>query len=72
MNADKRRHKNIDETAQAERAAIDADLAGMAEDEEYQAEAELIMREFAHSDWEAFQAAEREYAGDEKPVNEPT
>ena len=47
------------ELAAQRRAEIDADLAGMADDEEYKAEAEQIMKEFAGADWAAFQTAER-------------
>lgn len=49
------------ELAAQRRAAIDADFALMANDEEYRAEAEQIMKEFAYADWEAFQLGEREY-----------
>jgi transcriptional regulator with XRE-family HTH domain len=41
------------------RAEIDADLAEMANDSEYQAEARQIMAEFAQADWEAFRLGER-------------
>lgn len=41
-----------------ENAAIDADLADMAQDAEYLAEAEQIANEFAFADWEAFQLGE--------------
>jgi metal-responsive CopG/Arc/MetJ family transcriptional regulator len=46
------------ELAALERAAIDAGFAGMADDAEYQAEAQRIAGQFAASDWEAFQAGE--------------
>ena len=36
-----------------ERKQIDAAFAGMAQDAEYQQEAKLLAKEFAHSDWEA-------------------
>lgn len=41
-----------------ENAAIDADLAGMANDSDYLTEAQRIADEFAVADWEAFQAGE--------------
>jgi len=41
------------ELAVDERTVIDADLAGMAADAAYQAEAEQIAEAFAASDWEA-------------------
>jgi metal-responsive CopG/Arc/MetJ family transcriptional regulator len=41
-----------------ERAAIDADFALMADDLAYQAEVEMINREFADADWEALQVGE--------------
>lgn len=53
------------EIAAQRRAAIDADLAGMAHDAEYRAEAEAIMQEFAQADWEAFQLGERAYTSDD-------
>ncbi len=46
------------ELAAQERAAIDAEFAAMADDAAYQAEADLISREFANADWEAFQAGQ--------------
>lgn len=46
------------ELAAIERAAIDADLAGMATDPAYLAEAEQIADEFAASDWEALRIGE--------------
>jgi metal-responsive CopG/Arc/MetJ family transcriptional regulator len=52
------------ELAARRRAEIDADLAGMATDVEYQAEVETIMREFARADWEAFRLGERAYDED--------
>jgi hypothetical protein len=42
------------------RKQIDAAFAGMAEDTDYQKEARLISEDFSQSDWEAFEAAERE------------
>lgn len=47
------------ELAALERAAIDQDFAGMADDKAYQEEALQIAKEFAISDWEAFQLGER-------------
>ena len=47
------------ELAALERAAIDADLAEMGQDKDYQEEALKIAKEFAVSDWEAFQLGER-------------
>ena len=44
--------------AEAESTAIDAALAGMATDEEYQAEARRLAEEFAGADWEALRLAE--------------
>jgi metal-responsive CopG/Arc/MetJ family transcriptional regulator len=49
-----------------ERAAIDAEFAGMATDASYQDEAETIMREFAQADREALDAGECAYAGDDR------
>jgi Arc/MetJ-type ribon-helix-helix transcriptional regulator len=46
------------ELADQERAAIDAGFAGMADDQEYQAEAETLSAEFAVSDWEALRLGE--------------
>ena len=43
-----------------EEADIDADFAEMADDEEYQAEADVLEKEFAQASWEAFQSAESE------------
>ena len=43
-----------------QRKQIDAAFAGMAEDTEYQKEAQLIAEEFSQSDWEAFQTTERD------------
>lgn len=43
-----------------EEADIDADFAEMADDEEYQAEADVLEKEFAQASWEAFQSAEAE------------
>ena len=48
------------ELAAQRRAAIDADLAAMAYDAEYQAEARKIAQEFAQADWEAWKLAESE------------
>jgi metal-responsive CopG/Arc/MetJ family transcriptional regulator len=45
------------ELATLEAAAIDADLAGMA-DEEYQAEALALAEDFSSEEWEAFRRAE--------------
>ena len=46
------------ELAMAEAAAIDAAFAGMAEDADYQAEAQAISEEFAAADWEAWRLGE--------------
>ncbi len=46
------------ELAAAEAAAIDADLAGMAHDPAYQAEAGALAEEFVTEEWAAFRAAE--------------
>lgn len=40
-------------------AEIDADLAAMAEDAEYQAEARAVAAEFDQASWEAWQHAEQ-------------
>ena len=40
------------------RRQIDAAFAGMAEDAEYQKEANLLTEEFEHSDWEALRIGE--------------
>lgn len=48
------------ELAARERARIDADLAEMANDPEYLAEAQQISKEFEQADWEAFKHAEDE------------
>ena len=40
------------ELAALERSAIDADFAGMANDEDYQVEARKITEQFINSDWE--------------------
>jgi len=45
--------------AECRRAKIDAAFEAMATDPEYQQEAAEIAEEFAASDWEAFQHAER-------------
>jgi len=42
------------------RKQIDVAFGKMAEDVDYQKEAMLISEEFAQSDWEAFEIAERE------------
>ena len=47
------------ELAALERRAIDEAFAPLASDQEAQAEASAITREFSQSDWEAFQEAER-------------
>ena len=41
-----------------ERADIDAQFAGMAEDADYQAETTKIDAEFAAANWEAFRSVE--------------
>lgn len=46
------------ELAAQKRAEIDAELAEMANDAEYQAEALMIEAEFAAAQWEAFQLGE--------------
>ncbi|GAA6616311.1 ribbon-helix-helix domain-containing protein [Scytonema sp. NUACC26] len=46
------------ELAAQKRAEIDAAFAKMADDDEYQAESLAIARDFAKSDWEAFQIGE--------------
>jgi metal-responsive CopG/Arc/MetJ family transcriptional regulator len=46
------------ELAAQKRVAIDAAFAEMAEDPDYQAEANAIAEEFAAADWEAWQQAE--------------
>jgi len=46
------------ELAAAEAAAIDAAFAGMADDEEYQAEALALAEDFSSEEWAAFRAAE--------------
>ena len=43
-----------------EEADIDADFAEMADDEEYQAEVDVLEKEFAQASWEAFGSAETE------------
>lgn len=53
------------ELAAQKRAAIDAAFVGMGDDPDYRADVETLEREFAQSDWEAFQLGEREYAGDD-------
>lgn len=42
------------------RKQIDAGFAGMAEDTDYLTTASLIGEQFSQSDWEAFEAAERD------------
>ncbi|HVS89144.1 MAG TPA: hypothetical protein VHF01_13115 [Candidatus Acidoferrum sp.] len=42
------------------RKEIDADFAKIAEDADYQKEAQLVAEEFSQSDWEAFELTERE------------
>jgi metal-responsive CopG/Arc/MetJ family transcriptional regulator len=46
------------ELAAIERAEIDASFEGMAEDAEYQAEVDQLMKEFAQADLEAWRLAE--------------
>lgn len=58
------------ELAARERAAIDADIAEMARDPEYQAECDLIMAEFAKADWEAFLVGEAELNAEEATAGE--
>ena len=55
--------KPRDKPLRAERAAIDAAFAGMADDKECLEEARAISEEFAQADWEAFQIGEQQYAG---------
>jgi Arc/MetJ-type ribon-helix-helix transcriptional regulator len=56
------------ELAMRERAAIDEAFRAMADDAEYRAEAELIAREFAQAEWEAFQSVEQSLEdGDSAP-----
>ncbi len=45
------------------RKRIDAAFAGMAEDANYQKEAQLIAEEFEQSDWEALEIAEEQSEG---------
>lgn len=47
---------------------IDAAFAGMATDPDYQRDAVSMAREFAHSDWSAFKATEKQ---DEHDAKEP-
>ena len=54
------------ELAALRRAEIDAEFATMADDEEYQAEAIALLKEFEAADREAFHLGERAYAGDEE------
>ena len=53
------------ELASRRRAEIDADIAGMLQDPEYQEEAEAINKEFAQANWEAFLIGEAELNGEE-------
>ncbi len=46
------------------RHQIDAAFAGMVEDTDYQKEAELIAKEFEHSDWEALRLEEEDLGGE--------
>lgn len=46
------------ELAAQKRAEIDAAVAAIADDKEYQAEAMTIADQFAHADWEALQIGE--------------
>src|SRR5947207_1722186 len=46
------------------RRQIDAAFAGMAEDADYQKEAQLLAEEFEHSDWEALRLGEEELEGE--------
>ena len=46
---------------------IDAAFAGMATDPDYQRDAVSMAREFAHSDWAAFKAPEKQ---DERDTNQ--
>lgn len=46
------------ELAALQRAEIDAEFLEMANDTKYQAEVEIINREFARADWEAFKLGE--------------
>jgi Arc/MetJ-type ribon-helix-helix transcriptional regulator len=57
------------ELAAMERAEIDASFEGIAEDAEYQAEAEQISKEFARADWETWRLTEQDQAGMEKETN---
>jgi hypothetical protein len=41
------------------RKQIDAKFAAMAEDSDYQKQAQLIAEEFSQSDWEAFESVEK-------------
>jgi metal-responsive CopG/Arc/MetJ family transcriptional regulator len=47
------------EIAARRRQEIDAAFAGMGEDTEHEREAELVMAEFAGSDWEVWRESER-------------
>jgi hypothetical protein len=46
------------------RREIDAAFAGMAEDADYQKEAELLVEDFEHSDWEALRLEEEDLKGE--------
>ena len=52
------------------RRRIDAAFAGMAEDIDYQKEAALLAEDFAYSDWEALEIAEKDLTGE--PVEHGT
>ena len=47
-----------------QRRRIDAALAAMAEDADYQKEASLLAEEFEHSDWEALRLDEEDLRGE--------
>jgi len=51
------------EVAEARRAQVDAEFRHMATDPDYQAEARLILAEFARADWEALQEDAHRGAG---------
>ena len=48
------------ELAARQRALIDAAFADMANDEEYWKESEMLAKEFASAEWEAWQLSENE------------
>lgn len=52
-------HDAFRTVAALRRSSIDANLAGMANDSDYHATVLEIAREFARSDWEAFQHGEK-------------